>query len=104
MSAPAALAETLAQITRCLDAITDAPGRDEPCEHGMKALYAIQNAANALGHSITDLDDMSGKLEAVLDLLHDMASDVAGEAMKRMEQPAYDPHADWQKHEPRSAS
>jgi phage-related minor tail protein len=93
MTAAAAFAEAQAQVTRCLDKLTNAPGRDEPCEQGMVALYGIQAAINSIGNAITDLDGMSDGLETVLDLLHDMASDVTGRTMKLMEQPEHDPHA-----------
>ena len=37
---------------------------------------------------------MSSNVETVLDLLHDMASDVVGATTAQMEQPELDPHAD----------
>ena len=104
MTAPAALTEALAHVARCRDTLTKAPGRDEPCERAMMALLGISVALIGLQHVAADIEDLSDGLEAAVDRLHDLASDVTGKAMKRMEQPAFDPHADWQKHEPRAAA
>lgn len=99
MSAAAALAETAAHIAACRDELMTWPGRASVSLDGCVALDALATSIKALTDARLPIEDGSDALEGIVDQLHDLASDVSAWHRKRMEQPAHDATADWQKHE-----
>lgn len=100
------ITETLAHIGACEAVLNDERQSPEHASHrgavsrsALCALDHLRKCIVALQPGAGDIEAHTEALEPWLDAMHDMASDIVANAQKRMEEPAYDPHADWRKHE-----
>ena len=97
----AEIADTLAHVTRCRAMLMDEGQCPEhPSHHGAVsldacgALDAIRSALLALQSGITQCEELGAAcgVETIAAHMHDLVSDIVGNAKARMMLPSYNPH------------
>lgn len=106
--AAAEIADTLAHVTHCRAMLMDEGQCPEhPSHHGAVsldacvALDAIRSSLLALKAGITQCEELGAEysIELVAAHMHDLVSDIVGNAKARMRLPSYNPHMEENYHE-----